>query len=157
MSNKDNSKNNSEVPPPKKDAPKDQQQTLVVLTINYAKPFFDVSKIEIFTSQNFRRWQERVSLTLNLHGVTSALTNSKPPSTYTSTLKEVETWNYANKVCCSTIMNTLSNELFDVYYLYKEAKEIWDSTVLKYTAENTGQKLRHRQLLPLDNIRRERH
>jgi hypothetical protein len=62
---------------------KDQQQNLVVQTINYAKPFPDVSKIEVFAGQNFRRWQERVSPTLDLHGVASALTKSKPPSSST--------------------------------------------------------------------------
>ena len=28
----------------------------------------------------------------------------------------VEAWMHANKVCCHTILTTLSNELFDVYY-----------------------------------------
>jgi len=32
--------------------------------------------------------------------------------------------------------NALSNDLFDVYCSYKEAKEIWDSLILKYTAED---------------------
>lgn len=134
MTTEDNSNNGS----PKNDAPKVQQQNLVVPTINYAKPFPDVSKIEVFAGQNFRRWQERISSTLDLHGVASALTNSKPPSS--STQKEVDTWEHANKVCRHTIMTTLSNELFDVYCSYKEAKEIWDSMVLKYTAENAGKK-----------------
>lgn len=138
MTNEDSSNNGSAVPPPKNDAPKDQQQTLVVPTINYAKPFPDVSKIEVFAGQNFRRWQERISSTLDLHGVALALTNSKPPSS--STQKEVDIWEHANKVCRHTIMTTLSNELFDVYCSYKEAKEIWDSMVLKYTAENAGKK-----------------
>jgi len=37
-------------------------------------------------------------------------------------------------------MTTLSNELFHVYCSYKEAKEIWDSMVLKYTTENARKK-----------------
>jgi len=137
MTTEDNSNNGSPVPPPKNDATKDQQQTLVVSTINYAKPFPDVSKIEVFAGQNFRRWQERVSSTLDLHGVALTLTNSKPPSS--STQKEVDTWEHANKACRHTIMTTLSNELFDVYCSYKEAKEIW-AMVLKYTAETAGKK-----------------
>ena len=137
MITEDNSNSGSPVPPPKNDAPKDQQQTLVVPTINYAKPFPDVSKIEVFAGQNFRRWQERVSSTLDLHGVALTLTNSKPPSS--STQKEVDTWEHANKACRHTIMTTLSNELFDVYCSYKEAKEIW-AMVLKYTAETAGKK-----------------
>jgi len=34
------------------------------------------------------------------------------------------------------MINALSNDLFDVYSSYKEAKEIWDSLILKYTAED---------------------
>jgi len=30
----------------------------------------------------------------------------------------------------------LSNDLFDVYCSYKEAKEIWDSLIVKYTVED---------------------
>ena len=48
MTNEDSSNNGSAIPPPKDDVPKDQQQTLVVPTINHAKPFPDVSKIEVF-------------------------------------------------------------------------------------------------------------
>lgn len=47
----------------------------------------------------------------------------------------VETWTHANKVCRHTVMSILSNELFNVYFQYKEAKETWDSMFLKYTVE----------------------
>jgi len=40
------------------------------------------------------------------------------------------------KVCRHTIMSTLSNELFHVYYPCNEAKGIWDLMVLKYTTED---------------------
>ncbi|KAG4954413.1 hypothetical protein JHK85_040780 [Glycine max] len=52
----------------------------------------------------------------------------------------------ANKVCCHTLLNTLSNELFDVYFSYKEAKEIWESLVLKYTIKSVL-----RQFFIIDN------
>ena len=66
-----------------------------------------------------------------MHGVAwlltteNALPNSKP-------------WTFANKVCRHTILTTLSNELFDVYCAYKEAKVIWDSMLKKYTAKDVG-------------------
>jgi len=34
------------------------------------------------------------------------------------------------------MLSALSNDLFDVYCSYKEAKEIWDSLILKYIAED---------------------
>jgi len=46
----------------------------------FAKPFLDVSKIEVFIGQNFRCWQERVSTLLDMYEVALALTTSKPDS-----------------------------------------------------------------------------
>ena len=49
-----------------------------------------------------------------------------------------EAWTYGNKVCRHSILSTLSNELFDVYCSYKEAREIWSNMVAKYTVEDVG-------------------
>jgi len=99
----------------------------------FVKLFPDMSKIEVFSGQNFRRWQERVSTLLDMYGVATALTSSKPNSNIPS--KQVKDWIHANKVCRHTLLSALSNDLFDVYCSYKEAKEIWDSLILKYTAK----------------------
>ena len=50
----------------------------------------------------------------------------------------IEAWTHTNKVCQHTILTTLSNELFDVYCAYKEAKGIWESMLRKYTIEDVG-------------------
>lgn len=71
-----------------------------------------------------------------MHGVAAALTDPQPDSS--ADPKQIENWTYANKVCRYVILSTLSNELFDVYCSYKLAKEIWDSMILKYTAEAIG-------------------
>ncbi|XP_039140534.1 uncharacterized protein LOC120277756 [Dioscorea cayenensis subsp. rotundata] len=70
-----------------------------------------------------------------MHGVAYALINSKPLE---SSPKQLELWVHANKVCRHTIISTLSNELFDVYCANKEAKEIWDSMIIKYIAKDSG-------------------
>jgi len=100
----------------------------------FAKSFSNVSKIEVFLGQNFRRWQERVSTLLDMYGVPYALTTSKPDTS--SSAKQIEDWIHANKVCCHTMLSALSNDLFDVYFSYKKEKEIWDSLILNYTAED---------------------
>ena len=51
---------------------------------------------------------------------------------------KINAWIYANKVCRHTLINTLSNDLFDVYHVYKEASKIWESLIIKYTAEDAG-------------------
>ena len=44
----------------------------------FVKSFLDVLKIKVFTNQNFRRWQERMSTLLDMYEVAFALTTSKP-------------------------------------------------------------------------------
>jgi len=102
--------------------------------IIFTKPFSDVSKIEVCIGQNFRRWQERVSILLDMYGVALTLTTSKPDSS--TTAKQVDDWIHANNVCHHTLLSVLSNDMFDVYASYKNAKDIWDSLFLKYTAED---------------------
>ena len=55
-----------------------------------------------------------------------------------NTLSNIEAWTQGNKVCRHTILTTSSNELFDVYCAYKEAKVIWESMLKKYTTEDMG-------------------
>jgi len=69
-----------------------------------------------------------------MYGVALALTTSKPNST--TTAKQVDDWIHANKVCRHTLLSVLSTDLFDVYASYKNAKDIWDSHILKYTVED---------------------
>lgn len=38
--------------------------------------------------------------------------------------ENTEAWTHGNKVCRHSILSTLYNELFDVYCIYKEAREI---------------------------------
>ena len=72
-------------------------------------------RIEVFSGQNYKRWQEQIYSILDMHGVAWLLTTE-------NALPNSEQWTYANKVCRHTILTTLSNELFDVYCAYKEAK-----------------------------------
>jgi len=69
-----------------------------------------------------------------MYGATLALTTSKPDST--TVVKQVDDWIYANKVCRHTLLSVLSNDLYDVYAFYKNAKGIWDSLILKYTVKD---------------------
>ncbi|GAU35637.1 hypothetical protein TSUD_394770 [Trifolium subterraneum] len=113
-----------------------QQNVVLVPTTSYAKQFPDVTKIEEFDGHNFKRWQERVHSILDMYAVANALTKSMPASTATENV--AEQWTHANRVCRCTILSTLSNDLFDVYCSYKEAKDIWESMAAKYTAEDAG-------------------
>jgi len=69
-----------------------------------------------------------------MYGVVTALTSSKPNSS--NLAKQIEDWTHANKVCRYTLLNVLSNELFNAHCLYKEAKDTCDSLILKYIVED---------------------
>ncbi|EOY31268.1 Gag-pol polyprotein-like protein [Theobroma cacao] len=103
----------------------------LIPSVSYAKPFPDISKIEVFDGRNFKRWQERIFSIFDVHGVAFALIDSKPDD-----VKMLKPWMHANKVCRHIIISTLSNELFDVYSPYKKAKQIWESMIVKYTAKD---------------------
>jgi hypothetical protein len=105
-------------------------------TVTYAKQLPNVTKIEVFGGQNFRRWHERVHSILDMYGVAFALSEPKPPSSAPQNI--TDKWAQPNKVCRHTILSTLYNDLFDVYCSYKEPKTIWDSMNSKYTVEDTG-------------------
>ncbi|XP_070014894.1 uncharacterized protein [Nicotiana sylvestris] len=100
----------------------------------YARTVTEVSNIEIFANENFKRWQERIFSLLDVHGVAHTLLH--PQSSADADNKIVESWQYVNKVCCHTILQTISNELFDVYCNYKEAKAIWEALIKKFTAKD---------------------
>ena len=89
----------------------------------YAKLFLDISRIEVFSGQNFKRWQEGIYSILDMHGVAWLLSTENMHA-------NTKAWTHANKVCRHTILTTLSNELFDVYCDYKEAKVIWESMLI---------------------------
>ncbi|KAF7843597.1 Retrovirus-related Pol polyprotein from transposon TNT 1-94 [Senna tora] len=84
----------------------------------------------------FRRWQERIYSILDMYGVVNALTEAEPVADAAQATKNF--WLQANKVCRHTILSTLSNELFDIYSVYKEAKTIWELLILKHSAEDAG-------------------
>uniref|UniRef100_A0A0R0EA51 Uncharacterized protein n=1 Tax=Glycine max TaxID=3847 RepID=A0A0R0EA51_SOYBN len=64
-------------------------------TATFAKSLPDVSKIEVLTSQNFRRRQERVRTLLDMHGVVFALSTPKPDAAIDA--NQLQQWVQANK------------------------------------------------------------
>lgn len=106
------------------------------VAIPLPRTFPDISKIEVFDGRNFKRWQEQVFTVLDMYGVAAALAQSEPPAGIDQAQRVA--WTHANKVCRHTIISILSNDLFDVYCVYKEACKIWESLGTKYTAEDAG-------------------
>ncbi|KAF7801787.1 Retrovirus-related Pol polyprotein from transposon TNT 1-94 [Senna tora] len=105
-------------------------------TMPLHRPLPDMSKIEAFDRKNFRHWQERVYSVLDMHEDVDAL--EKPELADDAAETQKDFWQHANEVCRHTLLSTLSNDLFDIYSVYKEANKIWESLIRKYTAEDAG-------------------
>ena len=98
----------------------------------------DVSKIDVFNGSFFKRWQERVFSSLDVMNYADYLTKAKPEEGSEDYDNALAKWEKGNKVCRHTILSTLSNELFDIYYTYKTAAEIWEVRNKKYVTEDAG-------------------
>lgn len=88
----------------------------------------NVSKIQSFTRSHFKKWQQKVHDALDVLNLVEYLIQGtlekKVEEQNNEFNKRMEVWKKVNKVCCYTIMSTLSNELYDVYCSYKTTCEI---------------------------------
>ena len=78
--------------------------------------------------------KERVFYVIDVVNLGHILTDPKSKDGSES----LPTWEIGDKQVRHAIPSTLSNELFDVYFQYKVAKEIWDAMNKKYILEDTG-------------------
>ncbi|KAM7465056.1 hypothetical protein LguiB_012618 [Lonicera macranthoides] len=103
-----------------------------------ARSLPDTSKIDRFDGTHFRRWQEKIYSTLDVLSLAQYLTQPEPQEGSENYEVTIQNWKNGNKVCRHTILSTLSNELFDIYYSYKSSYEIWESLHKKYVIEDVG-------------------
>ena len=52
----------------------------------------------------------------------------------------IEAWTQSDFLCRNYILNSLENNLYDIYSLYKTAKEVWEMLEKKYQTEDAGAK-----------------
>ena len=101
--------------------------------VTASRTFPDTSKIEQFSGSHYKRWHEKILSALDLHNIAFVLTDPKPTND-----DDLLKWEKANRICRHTILSTLSNELFDVYYPIQSASEIWESLNKKYILADAG-------------------
>lgn len=88
-----------------------------IAKVSFTKSFPNISKIKVFTGENFNSWQKSIFSVLDMYGVAWVFNDLK-------TSENVKACIHRNKVCTHFFLNTLSNELFDVYCSYKKVYDI---------------------------------
>jgi hypothetical protein len=84
-----------------------------------AKVLLDAIKIEPFNENNFKRWQQKVLAVLDFTKISCALHEPKLGVEFREKAgkksEKLKNWEMANTLCLNTILNSLSNDLFDVF------------------------------------------
>ncbi|XP_070665248.1 uncharacterized protein [Malus domestica] len=101
-------------------------------------------KPEKFKGLDFKRWQQKMLFfltTMNLTHVVKeeALKSNENPMTK-ETVMAVEAWIHSEFCCRNYILNSLDDNLYDIYSLCKTAKELWESLEKKYKIDDAGSK-----------------
>ena len=86
------------------------------------KVISEITKLEAFDGNNFKRWKERVLPILEFTEIDRVLYEPKPEEDP----KNIAKWEKMNELCVHTIKCGLINKLFDNYCHFTCAKDLWD-------------------------------
>ncbi|XP_070667846.1 uncharacterized protein [Malus domestica] len=101
-------------------------------------------KTEKFKGLDFKRWQHKMLFfltTMNLAHVVKeeALKSNENPKTK-EIVMAIKAWNHYEFCYRNYILNSLDDNLYDIYSLCKTTKELWESLEKKYKIDDTGSK-----------------
>ncbi|XP_071905875.1 uncharacterized protein [Coffea arabica] len=102
----------------------------------------NIVKLERFDGENFIRWQKRVRFLLTALKVVYVLTTPKPlinPKEETlEGIRKRQKWENDDEICRDHILNTMSDNMFDVYHSITTAKELWESKYMQEDATSNN-------------------
>ena len=101
-------------------------------------------KPEKFNGAKFKRWQLKMLLYLTTLNLARSLQEDAPAlkenETYRQVVAAVEAWKHVDFLCRNYLLNDLDNTLYNVYYAFNTARELWESLDKKYKTEDAGLK-----------------
>lgn len=113
------------------------------VNVNGAVPRYS-EKPEKFKGLDFKRWQQKMLFFLTTMNLIHVVKEETPKSNENPMTKEtvmaIEAWNHSEFCCRNYILNSLDDNLYDIYALCKTAKELWESLEKKYKIDDAGSK-----------------
>ena len=101
-------------------------------------------KLEKFNGTEFKRWQQKMLLYLPTLNLDCFLQGDAPALKENEIDKQVivvvEAWKHVDFLCRNYLLNVLDNTLYNVYYAFNIARELWESLDKKYKTEDAGPK-----------------
>ena len=104
--------------------------------VDSLKVISEITKLEAFDGNNFKHWKERVLPILEFTEIDWVRYESKPEGDP----KNIAKWERTNQLCVHTIKCGLSNKLFDNYYHFTFAKDLWDELNGRFGFKDEGAK-----------------
>ncbi|XP_070660616.1 uncharacterized protein [Malus domestica] len=113
------------------------------INVNGAMPKYS-EKPEKFKGLDFKRWQQKMLFFLTTINLAHVVKEKAPKSNENPMMKETvmatEAWNHSEFCCRNYILNSLDDNLYDIYSLCKTAKELWESLEKKYKIDDVSSK-----------------
>ncbi|XP_021802755.1 uncharacterized protein LOC110746825 [Prunus avium] len=101
-------------------------------------------KPEKFKGVDFKRWQQKMLFYLTTMNLANAVKEEVPVATENpvskETLSAIDAWKHSEFCCRNYILNSLDDNLYDIYSACKTAKELWEKLEKKYKIEDAGSK-----------------
>ncbi|XP_077251670.1 uncharacterized protein LOC143890870 [Tasmannia lanceolata] len=78
--------------------------------------------------------EQQILFALQQIGAAFVVIQSKPSEDSSN----FENWNNVDYICKNHFLNGLSNDLYNVYYSYEHATDLWNALITKYNLEDAG-------------------
>ena len=104
--------------------------------------FQEVERLEKFNGLNYKRWSMKIFYQLTIAKVAYVLSMAYPQEdTENGELSERQKkWIEDDYVCRFTILNSMTNALFNVFHKFSTSLELWFAIQRRYVNEDVGNK-----------------
>ena len=101
-------------------------------------------KLEKFNGLNFKRWQQKMFFYMTTLNLTRFLIEDAPKLKEDEhdiqVISAMDSWKHYDFLCRNSVMNALTDSLYNVYLDKKTTKELWESLDQKYKTEDARAK-----------------
>ncbi|KAM1197334.1 hypothetical protein ACFX2G_009024 [Malus domestica] len=111
------------------------------MTVNGVVPKYS-EKPKKFKGLDFKRWQHKILFFLTTMNLAYIVKEEAPKSNENPMMKEtvmaIEAWNHYEFCYRNYILNSLDDNLYDIYSMCKTANELWESLEKKYKIDDAS-------------------
>ena len=102
----------------------------------------EVERLERFNGLNYKRWSMKIFYQLTIAKVAYVLSTPYPQDEVTNGeySEQQKKWIEDDYVSRFTILNAMTNSLFNVFHKFATSLELWNAIQRRYVNEDTGNK-----------------